>query len=144
MSDELAKYDAFEKRMLEQYPKIFSKPFGGFAIGEGWWLIVDLLCMHIQEHINWANRNAGRYPNKGYEPVEQVVVAQIKEKFGGLRFYYDGGDEYVRGLVTMAELWAGRTCEVCGERGSIGGDGWVTTLCPTHRAERDEQRKKHE
>ena len=144
MSDESTKYDAFEKRMHEEYPKIFSKPFGGFAIGEGWWLIVDILCMHIQQYINWNDYNADRDPDGKYTRVEQVVVAQIKEKFGGLRFYYDGGDHYVRGLVDMAEAWAGRTCEVCGEPGTQGGDGWISTLCPTHRAERDALRNRYE
>jgi hypothetical protein len=145
MSDESTRYDAFEKRMHEEYPKMFSKPYGGFAIGEGWWPIVDKLCERIQTHIDWNNHNAAKYPeDKHYTPIEQVVVAQIKEKFGGLRFYYDGGDNYVRGLVEMAEAWAGRTCEVCGEPGKIGGDGWISTLCPTHRAERDALRNKHE
>ena len=139
MSDEATRYDAFEKRMHEEYPKIFSKPFGGFAIGEGWWPIVEVLCSHIQQHIDWINFNINKYPERGVEPVEQVVVAQIKEKFGSLRFYYDGGDAYVRGLVEMAESWAGRSCEICGERGTRGdNNGWVSTLCPTHRAERNE------
>jgi len=33
-------------------------------------------------------------------------------------------------------------CEECGSPGERGGDGWISTLCPTHRAERDAARKK--
>jgi hypothetical protein len=32
------------------------------------------------------------------------VIYQVKEKFGKLRFYYEGGDDVVRGLVLMAEV----------------------------------------
>lgn len=64
--------------------------------------------------------------------VPQVVVIQVKEKFGSLRFYYNGGDEYIRGLVTMAEGMSGRTCEVCGASGKASGSGWIRTLCSEH------------
>jgi hypothetical protein len=64
-----------------------------------------------------------------------VIVEQIKEKFGGLRFYYQGGDEYIGGLVSMAESWAGIACEDCGGIGKRRGGGWVRTLCDKHEAE---------
>ena len=118
-------YDNFSKRMEEKYPKMFSQHYGGFAIGKGWWPIIEGLCATIQGHIEWK---------KGECP--QVVVAQIKEKFGGLRFYYDGGDEQIRGMVYMAELWASSSCEICGNVGTSRTDGWIKTLCDTHEAER--------
>lgn len=68
--------------------------------------------------------------------VNWVVVQQIKEKFGGLRFYYDCGDEHISGMVTMAETWAGRACETCGNKGERRSGGWMRTLCDTHEAER--------
>jgi hypothetical protein len=71
--------------------------------------------------------------------VPQVVVEQIKEKFGGLRFYYQGGDEQVHGMVRMAEAWAGIACEDCGGIGKRRGGGWVRTLCDTHERERNER-----
>lgn len=73
--------------------------------------------------------------------VPQVIVQQIKEKFGGLRFYYDGGDEHVHGLVSMAESWAGVACEECGGIGVRRGGGWIRTLCDTHEAEHQERIK---
>jgi len=111
---------------------MFSKPYGGFAIGEGWWPIIESLCANIQSHTDWWNKNRETRP-----VVEQVVVEQIKEKFGGLRFYYNGGDEKIQGMVRMAEAWADRSCEECGAPGTAGGKGWIRTLCPTHRAEAD-------
>lgn len=131
MTDEFQKYDDFAKRMEEQFPKMFATSYGGFACGEGWWPILENLCSNIQHHIDWKNKES--------EVVPQVIVAQIKEKFGGLRFYYDGGDERIRGMVQMAESWADRSCEICGAPGSSGGKGWIKTLCSTHRAESDAQ-----
>lgn len=70
-------------------------------------------------------------------------VDQVKEKFGGLRFYYDqmsipdGNREHVDKIVDAAEAKAYTTCEVCGASDStviITGDRyWVKTLCTDHR-----------
>jgi hypothetical protein len=119
-----AEYEAFEKRMEAEYPKMFSEPYGGFAISEGWWVIIERLCANIQHHLDWKNKET--------EVVPQVVVRQIKEKFGGLRFYYDGGDAEISGMVRMAESWAGISCETCGDRGQRRSGGWIRTLCDKH------------
>ena len=129
-------YNAFEKEMRETYPKIFSQPFGGFAVGPGWWPLIKTLCHLIQSHIDWKNNRAEKYPDLMYKPVEQVVAHQIKEKFGGLRFYYDGGNDIIAGMVTMAEEIANQTCETCGSPGRTYSSGWVRTLCEKHEQER--------
>ena len=132
-SDEFAEYDAFEKRMIETYPIMFSEPFGGFAISKGWWPIVESLCAQIQHYTDWKHKHGHHIP--------QAIVAQIKEKFGGLRFYYSGGDETVSGMVTMAEAWAARSCEVCGAPGHLREGGWLVTMCGEHYEEREKERK---
>ena len=66
------------------------------------------------------------------QPVCQVTLDQVKEKFGTLRFYYSGGDDYISGLVSMAESMSGVTCEECGNPGKQVGGGWITTLCKEH------------
>lgn len=144
-----AEYEAFAKRMEEKYPEMFSQPYGGFAVGAGWWPIIEALCGQIHSYIEWKNRTRQHYLEKPNpyneempEAVPQVVVAQIKEKFGGLRFYYDGGDDYVRGLVTMAELWADRTCEECSKPGLRRNGGWIKTLCDEHDKERQARYKR--
>ena len=120
-------YDAFVKRMEETYPKMFTTPYGGFAVSQGWWPILEKLCANIQHHIDWKNRES--------QVVPQVVVAQIKEKFGGLRFYYGGGDAEISGMVRMAEAWADVACEECGAIGTRRSGGWIRTLCDVHEAE---------
>lgn len=132
-------YDEFAKHMEQTYPKMFANPYGGFAIGAGWWPIIESLCSQIQHHVDWKQEQKEKY-QRG-DGCEQVVVAQIKEKFGGLRFYYDGGDDYVNGLVSMAESWAARTCEECGKPGTSRSGGWIKTLCDEHEAERQARYK---
>ena len=67
--------------------------------------------------------------------VDWIHVEQIKEKFGGLRFYYQGGDDHISGMVRLAEVWAGYTCETCGDKGERRSGGWIRTLCDKHEAE---------
>ena len=139
MSNEFEKYDAFTKHMEESFPKMFAEPYGGFCVSEGWWPVLANLCANIQHHIDWQNKNHEKHP-----VVPQVVVGQIKEKFGGLRFYYDGGDGEISGMVRMAEAWANNTCETCGAPGKRREGGWIKTLCDTHEAERQQRMKEYE
>jgi hypothetical protein len=96
----------------------------GFECGNGWFTILDQLMGNIQHHIDWKNRTE--------EVVTQVTLDQVKEKFGTLRFYYTGGDDYIRGMVTMAEAMSGVTCETCGKPGTRTGGGWIKTVCKEH------------
>jgi hypothetical protein len=125
--------EELDKQLCEKYPKIFAdryKPMTetamcwGFEVGDGWYTIIDSLCGQIQNHIDWQNRKE--------EKVAQVVADQVKEKFGGLRFYYSGGDDVVDGMVRMAESWAANTCETCGKPGKLRGGGWLYTACDEH------------
>lgn len=66
------------------------------------------------------------------DKIPQLVADQIKEKFGTLRFYTAGGDEYTSGVVRMAESLSCVTCEVCGKPGMTSGKGWIKTTCEEH------------
>jgi len=90
-------------------------------VGDGWESLLVNLCDAINHHCSY------------HKDVKPVQVYQIKEKFGGLRFYYVGGDEYVRGLVAFAELTSYGTCESCGNRGSANKSGWIRVLCESCR-----------
>lgn len=132
-------YDAFEKKMTEAYPEMFSHPYGGFAVGAGWWPILEALCGQIHHHVKWKQEQKEKY-GRG-DGCPDVIVEQIKEKFGGLRFYYQGGNEMVDGMVRMAESWASHTCEECGKPGKSRSGGWIRTLCDEHEAERQAKMK---
>lgn len=125
--------DDFSDRLKATFPKMYGDVYCGIWIDKGWEHIILNLSKAIQYHIDYKNEKFA----KGHgEEVAQVTVAQIKEKFGGLRFYYDGGDEYIEGLVAMAENWALSTCEVCGDRGRYRGGEYIRTLCDKHEEER--------
>jgi hypothetical protein len=137
-----------DEQLCKKYPLIFKNRHGdmketlmcwGFECGDGWYQVLDSLCANIQHHIDWQNKNHEKHP-----VVEQVVAVQVKEKFGGLRFYYDGGDEKIQGMVRMAESWAANTCETCGAPGKMRNGGWVRTLCDTHEEEYQNRYKKVE
>jgi hypothetical protein len=144
------------KELIEKYPKIFrtdettrleSFSMFGMECGSGWYNLIDTLCFQIQDHIDWRiksneliERNKKKYPDYNQTPCElipQVRVTQVKEKFGTLRFYYDGGDELISGLVTMAEAMSSRICETCGNPGKIRGRSWFYTACDEHTLEED-------
>ena len=130
MDSEYQEYDAFVKQLETAYPQMFAGKYGGIECAAGWWPIITSLCANIQSHVDWKK-----------DDCPQVVVAQIKEKFGGLRFYYDGGDEYVSGLVTMAAGWASHACEECGASGVLRHGGWLKTLCDTHHNLRESRKQ---
>lgn len=70
-----------------------------------------------------------------YEPLidlckqEGVEIAQIKEKFGTLRFYVASAPDHIYDAIDEAEKKSETMCEKCGDAGSIKTDGWMRTLC---------------
>ena len=141
-------YEEFAKKMEDRFPEMLGhKRYGGFAVGAGWWPIIESLCGQIDAYTKWRNNTRtallknNPHNHKIPDEVHQVVVQQIKEKFGGLRFYYDGGDDTIYGMVRIAESWADHTCEECGKPGKSRSGGWIKTLCDEHAAEREARYK---
>ena len=57
-------------------------------------------------------------------------VIQVKEKFGGLRFYINEGTSEIHQRIAKAELESMKICEVTGKPGKLRNDiGWYRTLC---------------
>jgi len=73
------------------------------------------------------------------DSIPQVTLDQVKEKFGTLRFYYSGGDDYISGMVTMAEAMSGTTCESCGSPGEQTRGGWIKTICEPCEDKREKE-----
>lgn len=120
-----------------------------------------------QKPMDWRDAQIGGYVNAGWEPLvdelhrrivalaPEVYVQQVKEKFGGLRYYWSlphaVRDEVLPGayddetighriakLVSQAEMVSTWICEVCGQAGHTEGwgHGWHNTLCSEHGEER--------
>lgn len=59
-------------------------------------------------------------------------ILQIKEKFGGLRFYASETNDKQGELIFKAEEESFNICEVCGKPGKLRGDRWLATRCEEH------------
>ena len=68
---------------------------------------------------------------------EGVDVLQVKEKFGGLRFYVSSASQEFNDMIDQAEHDSFEVCEQCGEPGYKDNDGgyWIRTLCDEHHKE---------
>ena len=118
-----------EKALYDTFPQFFdlkTSPYdGGFwgvECDDGWFDIIYVLCIKIQPLA---------------AKIKDFQVVQIKEKFGGLRFYVSHGNEEIHTLIQEAEELSFKTCEVCGEPGQLRGGGWLKTLCGKHHNERN-------
>jgi len=108
--------------LYEKYPDLFANI--GIECNMGWYDIISSVCYRIKQHEK--NKKSDYYP---------VTFDQIKEKYGGLRVYYSGGDDYVDGVIDMAEEMSYKTCERCGFPGSPNRQGWMMTLCDKCRGD---------
>lgn len=80
-------------------------------VGEGWRPLVDHLIDDLFE-LGWNGH-----------------LHQIKEKFGGLRFYTGDISKECADRISQAEHDSYETCEKCGMPGTIRGGGWLKCLC---------------
>ena len=131
----------------------------GICTGDGWYTILDVLCGMLYsdyrqakdryEYLAEVGAGNVHYGTKLLtqeeideakakmdEEMEKVPVAvQVKEKFGGLRFYVDRATEEHYNYINFAENMSYRTCEVCGSPGKRYTDGWHQVLCDAHAKE---------
>ncbi|MFV2015455.1 MAG: hypothetical protein ACC656_08520 [Candidatus Heimdallarchaeota archaeon] len=100
------------------------KSAGFFSIGEGWLQLVKTL---IEECIKlgWDKQ-----------------ICQVKEKFGGLRFYINSASEEIHTLISKYENLSYYICEQCGTSENVGiTQGWLTTICESCKTEHYSERK---
>ena len=142
--------------LTEKFPLLFAKgeqePFTlfGFECGEGWYNILYCALNTIYHEFRQAQRDVAYYHKRVQEDADDVMArghlqraitqldtcqqslpkfVQIKEKFGSLCMYYDGGNELARGVVNMAEALSELTCEGCGSPGITRAGSWRKTKC---------------
>lgn len=62
-------------------------------------------------------------------PLKDYKVQQVKEKFGGLRWYDIGGKNHVRDVVRKYEELSEEICCCCGKPATYYSVGWVLYWC---------------
>jgi hypothetical protein len=125
--------DELEQKLIAEFPKLFQdhdKPptetliCFGCECSDGWFDLIYTACSAIQQHLKYTPECA------------PFRFSQIKEKFGGLRLYSYGGDEFTAGVCNMAEAMSYKICEVTGNRGQLCSTGhWLRTLSPEQAKE---------
>lgn len=124
-----------QETLYVKYPKIFrqkdlspmqSPMAEGITCSDGWFELLDLLCLDVQDHVDQSG-------------CEQFEAAQVKEKFGELRFCSDGGDSVTDALVSKAERDSCTICERCGSKEHVTtkGPGWIVSWCDKCRKEKE-------
>lgn len=63
------------------------------------------------------------------------TIEQVKEKFGGLRYYFDSKEhqEEMYQLVKEAENLCWQTCETCGSTEGVARSSRGRVGCPLHQ-----------
>ena len=108
--------------LYRRYPRLYAErhlstrqsvmPFG-FEHDDGWFAIVDVL--------------SGLLEPRG------VVARQVKEKLGGLRYYYRGGDEeWCRGAAQVAIALSLKVCQFSGRHGRLMALGSLLMTIDPH------------
>ena len=85
--------------LIAKWKSLFTDEYGDstltyLEVSESWYPFVDTLCSQIHSHLV-------KTPEAGF-----FYVVQIKEKFGGLRFYTNSHDSYIEGMIRMAEAYS--------------------------------------
>jgi hypothetical protein len=141
-------------------PKVSLMCFG-CECGDGWFGILDNLFGFMADvrqnrlRLLSVKRELVTPENDGYIDFScpQVVLDQVKEKYGTLRVYWhfnhdeieelrdkawdekeleDGIRQYsdlIGGAVDFSEYLSSKTCEITGKPGKLYTDGWCVTLC---------------
>jgi len=130
----------------------------GLECGDGWYNIIDTLCGLLTSEYRGAKNRYDHFVEVGVgnvlygtktvtqedideakakldeETLKVPVAVQVKEKFGGLRFYVQAATDKHYQYISFAESMSYRTCEECGAPGKTYTDGWHMTLCDIHAA----------
>jgi hypothetical protein len=115
-----------EEQFYTSYPLVFpeGEPYCGFNCGDGWYTLLDTLFFAITKDLKKV------YSKIKLDPQDKFSIAQIKEKFGGLRIYYNNGTDYIDDIINQAENMSEHICETCGEYGSIRNSSyWIKVRC---------------
>ena len=123
--------EELDKKLVEDFPLLYADRYGdmretcmvfGFP-GNGWEPIIRRLSEKLERLLaDWIRDN----PDKD---DQHPRAAQVKEKFGTLRFYMASSLPGMDKAIAIAEAESEVTCEYCGKPGEIRVGGWLKTLC---------------
>lgn len=91
----------------------------GIECGYGWYGLIYPVINMIKEY------------NKNVPKNDTIQITQIKEKWGGLRFYVSHAPEYIYNEIERIEEESYYICEETGSPINVGTTqgGWIRTIC---------------
>jgi hypothetical protein len=105
---------------MSRYPTLFPNvAYRDFSVDQGWEPLLDNLCKQLVPIVEDAK-------------LEDFSVDQVKEKFGGLRFYVSSMTKEGWELISKAENDSYNICEDCGQPGQARQGSWIRTQCDEH------------
>lgn len=107
-----------QQQLKAAFPKLFSHLPFGFECGDGWFKLIYSLASNIVDVIEANDLD--------------ISCSQVKEKYGGLRFYMSSSTDAIESLIEKAEELSFRTCEICGEEGKLNRGPWYEVRCDDH------------
>lgn len=134
--------------LVAKYPSVFKNMDNGSicSLPTGWYNLMDRLCEDLSVLLDEERAKATEQPE---QPL--FTVLQIKEKFGGLRFYYMMNTENeelhkkAMKLIDIAEDTSYNVCEVTGQPGTLCKSGWhFHTYCDEIRIKRGYEQVGHQ
>jgi hypothetical protein len=112
--------------LAKKYPEAFKYKspryafqLYGFQILDGWAKVIEPMAKYLQCHNSRSD--------------DKIYIAQIKEKFGGLRFYVHTPTPELIEIIDMAHELSFKVCEICGEPGKLRHGRILKTTCNAHR-----------
>lgn len=114
--------EEFQQKLINDFPHLYSETklspqescmHWGFECGDGWFNLIYELSKEITK----------------IDP--KCKASQVKEKFGGLRFYCKTSLIEVDNIIDKYECKSYHICENCGKDGSSKKEinGYLSTLC---------------
>ena len=119
-------FDPLDK-LIQEFPVVFQNVDNSseYSLPSGWYNILYNLCEELTPILI---EERSKIAEDSEQPLFSVL--QIKEKFGGLRFYYMMNTENrelynkIQRLIDIAEDKSYDTCQITGKPGTLCKKGW--------------------
>lgn len=118
-----------DRKLCEAFPLLYADRYSnpttscmcfGFECGDGWFNLIWYLSSKIEPILVANITQELEYP---------LRAAQVKQKFGGLRFYMTYSTPEITALIDKAASYSYEICEQCGDKGILRQGSYWETLC---------------